>query len=191
MASEFFEGRVQLLHDTEEHWQSVANTFIPLPGEACVTLDEENKGRVKYGDGLHTWGELNYSNDGSYDGKSIVSLNHVIQLVGYKEADEGKVPQKSEDGLTWVNTVRSVKLGNDEPLLPTDDGSIHIESIPEEVLGGTLTPVAFSNVDNKTLEISEKVISVKQVDASAITYNEEKLNETLDEIKEDLTWKNF
>lgn len=53
--------RIQLRHDTEENWKLVQDEFIPLVGEACLTTDGENKGKVKYGDGASTWGQLPYS----------------------------------------------------------------------------------------------------------------------------------
>ena len=53
--------RIQLRNDTEENWLLVADTDIPLAGEACLTTTGENKGRVKYGDGSSTWGQLEYS----------------------------------------------------------------------------------------------------------------------------------
>ena len=62
--------RIQLRHDTEVNWQSVARTLIPLEGEACLTTDGENKGRVKYGDGVTTWGQLPYSG-----GQDIVKVD--------------------------------------------------------------------------------------------------------------------
>ena len=62
--------RIQLRHDTEANWQLVAETLIPLEGEACLTTDGENKGRVKYGDGVTTWGQLPYSG-----GQDIVEVD--------------------------------------------------------------------------------------------------------------------
>lgn len=53
--------RIQLRHDTEENWQAVKDTLIPLAGEACLTTDGANKGKIKYGDGTSTWGQLQYS----------------------------------------------------------------------------------------------------------------------------------
>lgn len=53
--------RIQLKHDVEANWNQVADSFIPLAGEACLTTDGENKGKVKYGDGSSTWGQLPYS----------------------------------------------------------------------------------------------------------------------------------
>lgn len=55
MANEL-KTRIQLRHDTEENWTSVKDSFIPLVGEACLTTDGENKGKVKYGDGTSTPG---------------------------------------------------------------------------------------------------------------------------------------
>lgn len=165
MSSEFFEGRVQLLHDTEEHWQQVANTFIPLPGEACVTLDDENKGRVKYGDGIHTWGELPYSNDGKYDDESLVSDNHVIQIKGYKDADNGQSPIKTGVGLEWFTPVRAVILGNDDAAVPTSDGHVVIP-----IAGERLGVVKQSD----EVQISDSgEMYLKEVDANKVRYSED------------------
>ena len=49
MANEL-KTRIQLRHDTEENWTSVKDSFIPLVGEACLTTDGENKGKI-----LHIW----------------------------------------------------------------------------------------------------------------------------------------
>lgn len=53
--------RIQLRHDTEANWLSVGESLVPLDGEPCLTTDGENKGRVKYGDGVSTWSELEYT----------------------------------------------------------------------------------------------------------------------------------
>lgn len=181
MAKDFFEGRVQLLHDTEENWQSVANTFIPLPGEACVTLDEENKGRVKYGDGLHTWGELPYSNDGHYDGKTIVSDNHVIQLKGFKDASDGQVPSKTSEGLEWFTPVKTVFIGDDEhPVEPTD--------------GNIIIPIAGENLgvvkESEEIGVSEEgSMILKEVGVDKVKYDEE--NSIKDVLDKRTSWEHF
>lgn len=164
MASDFFEGRVQLLHDTEENWQKVANTFIPLPGEACVTLDEENKGRVKYGDGIHTWGELPYSNDGQYDNKTIVSDNHVIQLKGFSTAKVGQTLSKSEDGLEWFTPVKGLVIGSEDQIVkPTNKGNLMIP-----IAGKSLGVVKAS----EEIEVSEEgAMVLSKVDADKVIYD--------------------
>ncbi len=181
MAKDFFEGRVQLLHDTEENWQSVANTFIPLPGEACVTLDEENKGRVKYGDGLHTWGELPYSNDGHYDGKTIVSDNHVIQLKGFKDASDGQIPSKTSNGLDWITPVKTVYIGDEEePVTPTDGAII----IP---IAGKVLGVVKGSEEIDVNESGEMIL--KEVDADKVKYSkDESIKDALDKRT---SWEHF
>lgn len=51
---------IQLRRGYQAQWDSVKDTFIPKAGEPCVTLDGDNKGQVKVGDGVSTWGELKY-----------------------------------------------------------------------------------------------------------------------------------
>lgn len=59
--SKTLKAKIQLRNDTEANWLAIAETFVPAAGEGCVTLDGENKGQVKYGDGTSTWGQLKYS----------------------------------------------------------------------------------------------------------------------------------
>lgn len=65
--------RIQLRHDTDENWQAVKDTLIPLAGEACLTIDGADKGKIKYGDGTSTWGQLEYSG-----GKDILEVDSGI-----------------------------------------------------------------------------------------------------------------
>ena len=66
-------ARIQLRHDTEENWQLVGDTLVPLAGEACLTTNGDNKGRVKYGDGTSTWNQLQYSG-----GQDVVEVDSSI-----------------------------------------------------------------------------------------------------------------
>ena len=61
MAENTLKVRIQLRNDTEENWLKVGSTFVPLAGEACVTTDGKDKGRIKMGDGVTTWADLPYS----------------------------------------------------------------------------------------------------------------------------------
>lgn len=70
MASATIKTRIQLRHDTEANWISVGDSFIPLVGEACLTIDGENKGKIKYGDGSSTWNQLAYSG-----GQDVVEID--------------------------------------------------------------------------------------------------------------------
>ena len=46
MADKRLDVSVQLRNDTEANWLLVADTYIPLAGEACVTIDGEHEGQV-------------------------------------------------------------------------------------------------------------------------------------------------
>lgn len=65
--------RIQLRHDTEENWLLVADTLVPLAGEACLTTNGANKGKIKYGDGSSTWRQLEYSG-----GSDVVEVDSSI-----------------------------------------------------------------------------------------------------------------
>lgn len=52
--------QLQLRNDTEENWNQVAEEYVPLLGEPCVTTDGEFKGQLKIGDGVTPWGQLQY-----------------------------------------------------------------------------------------------------------------------------------
>lgn len=201
--NKLFVGRIQLLHDLEVNWQKVANTFVPLPGEACVTLDEDNKGRVKYGDGIHTWGELPYSNDNHYDGKTIVSKNHVIQVKGYEEAEVGQVPKKASEGLEWFTPVNLIQLGDSEDIVtPTNDGRVVIP-IAGEDLGLVKSSEEVGIDEDGSLRIQKvpantldteglKAVIANVIDADAISYKEDTtVKVALDVIYDKIKWKNF
>lgn len=47
MANEL-KTRIQLRHDTDANWQLVKDTLVPLIGEACLTTDGPDKGKVKF-----------------------------------------------------------------------------------------------------------------------------------------------
>lgn len=61
MAEKLINTIIQVRRDTQAKWTAVASEFIPKEGEPCLTLDGADKGKVKYGDGVTTWGALEYS----------------------------------------------------------------------------------------------------------------------------------
>lgn len=52
---------IQLRRATEVQWEAIKDSFIPAAGEPCVTLDGDNAGQIKIGDGVSAWGKLKYS----------------------------------------------------------------------------------------------------------------------------------
>lgn len=71
---------IQLRYDIEADWLKVADTYVPLAGEPCVTIDGEYKGQIKIGDGFSPWGELKYL--GSFD--ELKNYTTVEEFNSYK-----------------------------------------------------------------------------------------------------------
>lgn len=63
MATNVFKGRLLQKTDTEANWLK-ATTFVPLKGEICVYLPDENNDapRFKVGDGTTLVNSLPFSN---------------------------------------------------------------------------------------------------------------------------------
>lgn len=66
--AETIKATIQLRRATEAKWNEIGTSFIPKEGEPCLTLDGENAGRVKYGDGINTWSNLLYAGRDGEDG---------------------------------------------------------------------------------------------------------------------------
>lgn len=98
----------QVKRDTEANWLTY-KTYVPKPGEPCLTLDGAFAHQVKFGDGVKTWEELPYSGVGSVtgDGKVVVVDNGVVTLPGAKDAVAGQSFRISGDGssLEWFTPI--------------------------------------------------------------------------------------
>lgn len=60
MSEKVIKTIIQFRRGTEQEWQE-NSSYIPREGEPCLTLDGENAGRIKYGNGTSSWTELPYS----------------------------------------------------------------------------------------------------------------------------------
>ena len=55
---------IRLRRDNDYNFETIKNTFIPANGEV-VLVDTAGKGlRAKVGDGITTWANLNYTDEG-------------------------------------------------------------------------------------------------------------------------------
>jgi hypothetical protein len=92
-----------LRRGTTSAWES-ANPILQY-GEPGY---EKDTGKLKIGDGIHTWNELPYvtgSDDASVevDEVSIVLNDNKISLKGFDTAEVGQIPTVGQDGeLEWV-----------------------------------------------------------------------------------------
>ena len=78
---------------TEEEWEAVASTFIPLRGEVCVYFMTDGSTKIKIGDGTTTVGDL------LFVGGDTVDLSVFVTADDPSSAIEGTIPE-TFDGHT-------------------------------------------------------------------------------------------
>ena len=91
---------IQLRRGYQAQWDAVANTYIPKAGEPCVTLDGNNKGQIKIGDGTSTWGELKYV--GVSEGAMSFAGTVATKADLPDNAKTGDIYQVTEDNKLYI-----------------------------------------------------------------------------------------
>lgn len=150
---------IQLRRGFQAQWDAVANTYIPKAGEPCVTLDGKNKGQIKIGDGISTWGELKYVgvNEGAM---------HFIGTVATKaelpeSAETGDIYQVTEDSKLYIwdgdswEIFHAVDLSNYYTKEETTNlVTVEIGKVNEKVTANTNK---LNEVETKVNEVETKV----------------------------------
>jgi hypothetical protein len=96
--------RIVLRNDSTVNWQANL-TQVLLKGEIGIEFSAEGKAKVKIGDGVKTWEQLEYFGGTEVfgDGKSVSVVDGEISLVGFAAAEVGAQPRKKADGtIEWV-----------------------------------------------------------------------------------------
>ena len=127
--------RIILRNDSTVNWNANLDQIL-LKGELGIEFLDSGKAKVKIGDGVKNWQELEYFGGEELlgDGKSVKVANGEICLVGFDAAEIGAQPRKNADGLIeWIvpstETVDGLKsavagLQKDVAELQTDVASL-------------------------------------------------------------------
>lgn len=147
--------RIVLRNDSTANW-SANESVVLLKGEVGIEFLADGKTKVKIGDGIKSWAELDYFGGEVLvgDGSTIVVDGQTISLAGFNEAETGAQLVKGADGkLAWVvpstETVEGLQtavatLQKDvsninEVLFPSAEGSetllSRVETLESEVGG--------------------------------------------------------
>lgn len=87
---------IQFRRGTEAEWNLVKDTYIPRAGEPCTTIDsEKGKNQVKIGDGINTWGKLEYIGEGELE---------VTKIYG----DSTESTEATVDGKTYATVEEAI-----------------------------------------------------------------------------------
>lgn len=104
--------RIVLKNDSSANW--LANSAqVLLKGEVGIEFTAEGKAKLKIGDGVKTWEELEYFGGENPavvgDGKSIVVEDGVIKAYGFDSAVAGAYMVKGADGsVSWEMPEKSI-----------------------------------------------------------------------------------
>lgn len=147
--------KVVLRNDSTANW-SANETVVLLKGEVGIEFLADGTSKVKIGDGVKTWAELDYFGGEVLvgDDSTIVVDGQTISLTGFNEAEVGAHLVKGADGqLTWVvlntesdealqTTVATLQKDVDdinEILFPSEEGKLtllsRVETLESEIDG--------------------------------------------------------
>lgn len=142
MAKQTLKASLQMRHDTEANWLAVSETFIPLAGEFCVTMDGENKGHFKIGDGTSTWGQLNYAgSDQTLLAQSVMFDSDMVftENFGKYKVLGGKVTIPSKD-KTLYEVLLDAYSEDKNPTVTQPSVSVSSTTAKSYEVGTTVKP---------------------------------------------------
>ena len=171
-------SRIVLRNDSLQNWEAHSDVVL-LKGEVAIAFLESGEEKIKIGNGVSTWAELDWFGGSvkiSADGKSVsVTEAGVVSLYGFDAAEVGAYPVKTEEGtLKWVlpitedyeglkteiETLKSEVTVIKEIVTPTAEGALpltdRIDNL-EAKLAGTEDKTVVQLIDEKINDFANKV----------------------------------
>ena len=154
--AETIKATIQLRRATEAKWNEIGTSFIPKEGEPCLTLDGENAGRVKYGDGINTWSNLLYAGRDGEDGTPGLPGRDGFSPTVQTEPIEGgtKVTITDATGPKTFDVLNGTNGEDGEPGqdgAPGQDGFSPTASVTQTEDGAKITITDKSGTTNATI----------------------------------------
>lgn len=97
MANVTFDTKIALVNKTTSEW--IVETTIPIKGCPCIEWTSSGNPKMKVGDGVNTWNNLEYISD-------TLTASVIISALGYTPADEAKLGVA--DGVATLDTMGKV-----------------------------------------------------------------------------------
>lgn len=97
MANVTFDTKIALVNKTTSEW--IVETTIPIKGCPCIEWTSSGNPKMKVGDGVNTWNNLEYISD-------TLTAAVIISALGYTPADEAKLG--IADGIATLDTTGKV-----------------------------------------------------------------------------------
>ena len=113
--------RIALRNDTTAKWQEHSDVVL-LKGEIGIEFEESGNVKMKVGDGVNSWGNLDYFGGEPTEEPAVITVDtnvfsftdKTLKLLGFEEAPVGTYLTKKADGtIDWVtidnSTVESLQ----------------------------------------------------------------------------------
>lgn len=158
---------IKLRRDNDYNYEKVKNTFIPARGEPILVDTARNGLRIKIGDGITSYGNLNYQDDlfiqgYLYENNFYKDKEHTIIINGY----ENKL-YISNQIIYYYDGIQYVSINETQNATETTFGVMKLYNNPGENIDGTMTQKAITD------ELKEKIeMRVNELDETIIfTHN--------------------
>lgn len=107
--------RIALRNDTTAKWQEHSDVVL-LKGEIGIEFEESGNVKMKVGDGVNSWGNLDYFGGEPTEEPAVITVDtnvfsftdKTLKLLGFEEAPVGTYLTKKSDGtIDWVTIDNS------------------------------------------------------------------------------------
>ena len=107
--------RIALRNDTTAKWQEHSDVIL-LKGEIGIEFEESGNVKMKVGDGVNSWGNLDYFGGEPTEEPAVITVDtnvfsftdKTLKLLGFEEAPVGTYLTKKSDGtIDWVTIDNS------------------------------------------------------------------------------------
>lgn len=113
---------IQLRRGTEAQWEAIKNEFVPAAGEPCVTLDGNNAGQIKIGDGVTPYSALAYAGDNN----NVVLLGYYLNSKFYTDSTYTVELEKDENKLYIDKNTYTIYVWDRENYIPINPEATEI-----------------------------------------------------------------
>lgn len=143
-------ARIQIKIDTENAWNLVSTTFVPLSGEMCIYRMNDGSIRSKIGDGTTSVGSLDFVDDGI---RTLVdSLEGAVSAI--QASLDLKAPLNNAN-LTGTPTAPTASAGTNNTQIATTQ---FVQTALASAGGGTTIVVSASDPGVSTGDLWYRII---------------------------------
>lgn len=121
MAEKQLNTRIQIKIDTENAWNLVRTTFVPLSGEMCIYRMNDGSIRSKIGDGRTAVGSLKFDDEAVRDLISTLSgtVSTLNETVSSVQSELNKKAPLASPKLTGTPTAPTASSGTNNTQIAT------------------------------------------------------------------------